>query len=106
MFFIQQIFQSKNLSHFISLFFFLLFAFAILKYLNSVVEGFSSEKNKDVKEKDKKEEKEKEKDKKDEKDKKEKDKKEEDKKEEVVKESFVKPLSYSFTKSILNPVKI
>jgi hypothetical protein len=57
MFFIQQIFQSKNLSHFISLFFFLLFAFAILKYLNSVVEGFSSEKaKKEEEEKAKKEE--------------------------------------------------
>ena len=87
MFFIQQIFQSKNLSHFISLFFFLLFAFAILKYLNSVVEGFSSEKAK--KEEEAKEE-----------------EKKEAKKEEVVKESFVKPISHSFTKSTLTPVKL
>jgi len=97
MFFIQQIFQSKNLSHFISLFFFLLFAFAILKYLNSVVEGFSSEKaKKEEEEKAKKEEEEKA-------------KKEEEKaknEEEVVKESFVKPISYSFTKSIFNPEKL
>jgi len=94
MFFIQQIFQSKNLSHFISLFFFLLFAFAILKYLNSVVEGFSSEKaKKEEEEKAKKEAK--------------KEEEEEAKKEEeVVKESFVKPISHSFTKSTLTPVKL
>jgi flagellar biosynthesis/type III secretory pathway M-ring protein FliF/YscJ len=93
MFFIQQIFQSKNLSHFISLFFFLLFAFAILKYLNSVVEGFSSEKAKKEEEKAKKEAK--------------KEEEEEAKKEEeVVKESFVKPISHSFTKSTLTPVKL
>ena len=69
----KNIFHSKNLSYFISLFFFLLFVVIILKYFNSAVENFAIEKEKDSV---------------------------------IEKDSVVKPHSNSFTKSMLNPVKI
>ena len=81
----KQIFHSKNLSYFISLFFFILIVVIILKQLSSIIENFETEKEKDIvteKEKDIVTE-----------------------KDPVIKESFVKPLSYSFTKSSLNPIK-